>query len=1139
MDDLDDMRLDQLTAELAWIRRLAYALVKDASTADDVAQDTILAAAGKVPADRPLRPWLSRVVLNLVRMRARTDRRRASHEAAAPASEPVPTADELVDRVELQRAIVDEVLALDEPYRSTVLLHFFEGMTSAEIARRLDLPDGTVRRRLKTALDMLRERLGKKHERRGGLAAFLPIIAAPAGDLAMKKTVIGLAVLAVLLVGGLWMWKGRGEAHDSSPGAPASTQGAAGGAPGAGGGTAGDPSGPGSRAQLAAPVWFAQRGVSERRIAGVVTAGGTPLAGAVVRLGSVTSGVAQPGPGNDRSGDELASKVTGADGRFDFGTVPAALYVVSAEAEAKTPASTTISAADPRFKTEHIALELGPCKSRLYGHVVDASGGGVAKARLRVAGIAGTESNAAGEYTLCVPWGDSQVRVDADGYGGIDRPFHLVGEAKHDFELVPEAVLAGTVVDERGAAVPFAQVIAVPQAIEQPHFLGDGHTTADAQGKFRIENLAPGRFMLAASTPDHGAASAKPAVAAPGAANAEITLVLAKRATIRGKVVMAGKPVEGARMSIAGPDLVKRSAFSQADGSFVLEGVPFGTQQLDAGTYEVEKPQSVDVKGDLDGVTVEVEEMAGLHGTITRKGNPVPDAVVQTSIGPSARSDKDGKYEIDGLPVGAIQVSVQGTGAIAAFAPFQKVTTVAGRSTQYDVELTGAAEVRGTVVDTAGNPVPNVYVFLNEPKLGDLGESMTDANGAFRCTSMLGGGSYRVAVTPSPGARVPFKLAPGSPTEIAVADGDTILNNITLSIVHERVSIAGRVIDEGGNPVADVHVEAIGSRGGAFPGAMLPSIRADAQGNFEIGNLAKGVYLLHARAGDGSEAEVHDIATGTRDVVVKLVRPGAIEGTLAGFSREPRVRARSMTGAMNLQNEAVVDGSTFSITGLAPGKYIVEAQIHEESAGQTVDIKPGAIARVKLESKGRGTVEGTLVDFTTRQPLPGFSCVAALSVGGAAGNFQPGAATPANTTDAKGMFKIPAPIGKARVMCFPSDSSYSVAGGDVEVAATGSARIDLKAVKAEPPPSDPGFRIRGLILPLVIALVDPAGPAKAAGLAPGDKVVTIDGVSTAGLLPSGAMMLAFNKRPGSTLTLGIERSGAPLTIKIAIEKTLQ
>jgi hypothetical protein len=412
---------------------------------------------------------------------------------------------------------------------------------------------------------------------------------------------------------------------------------------------------------------------------------------------------------------------------------------------------------------------------------------------------------------------------------------------------------------------------------------------------------------------------------------------------------------------------------------------------------------------------------------------------------------------------------------------------------------------------------------------------MTDAKGQFRCTSMTGGGSYRVAVTPSPGARVPFQPAKG-PQEIAVADGDSIVTGVTIPIVFEPLSIAGRVVDDKGAPVADVHVEAIGARGGAFPGAILPSIRADAQGNFTIDNLAKGTYLLHAHAGDGSEAEVHDIPTGTRDVVVKLLRPGTIEGTIAGFTRAPRVHAQTMTSAMRLVNEAVLEGNTFSITGLAPGKYVVEAIAGEESAGQSVEVKSGGVTRVKLEFKGRGTVEGTVTDFTSKQPIPGLSCVAALSVGGQAGNFNPGPGTPQNTTDAKGAFKIPAPIGKARVMCFSSDGSYSVAGGDVEITAAGPGRIDLKAVKAEPPPSDPGFRIRGLLLPLVIAAVDPDGPAKTAGLAAGDKVLTMDGASLAGLLPGGAMMIAWNKRPASTLVLGIERAGVPMTIKIVVTK---
>jgi len=232
----------------------------------------------------------------------------------------------------------------------------------------------------------------------------------------------------------------------------------------------------------------------------------------------------------------------------------------------------------------------------------------------------------------------------------------------------------------------------------------------------------------------------------------------------------------------------------------------------------------------------------------------------------------------------------------------------------------------------------------------------------------------------------------------------------------------------------------------------------------------------------------------------------------------------------------VIEGNTFSISGLSPGKYVIEALGGDENAGQSIEIKSGVVARVKLESKGKGRVEGMVYEFGSKTPIPGLNCVAAQSMGGQSGEVTPGPAGTGHTTDAAGKFSIPAPVGKARVMCFSPDGSFSVAGGDVEIAATGPGKIELAAVKVMPPPSDPGFRIKPMTLPLVIATVDPNGPARATGLAPGDRVMTIDGASVAGLLPSSAMMLAWNHRAGTTLTLGVERNGAPLSIKIVVAK---
>lgn len=180
---MEDVRraddLEKLLSELSWLKRLASALVRDESDANDLVQETWLVAAEHAPTDgRPLKPWLSRVALNLVRMRSRASKRRLAREAAVePSSDSAPTPDALVGRLRAQSVVADEVLRLAEPYRNTVLLHYFEDLSSAEIARRSGIPEGTVRRRLKVALDELRGRLHAEERKTGQaiVAALAPL----------------------------------------------------------------------------------------------------------------------------------------------------------------------------------------------------------------------------------------------------------------------------------------------------------------------------------------------------------------------------------------------------------------------------------------------------------------------------------------------------------------------------------------------------------------------------------------------------------------------------------------------------------------------------------------------------------------------------------------------------------------------------------------------------------------------------------------------------------------------------------------------------------------------------------------------------------------------------------------------------
>ncbi len=162
--------LSELLQHAAWTRHLARSLV--GGDADDVVQDTWLAAIRRPPdTTTPLRPWLGTVVRHNAFNRSREASRRAPRETRAEIREAPETAEALLGRFELHKILVNAVDELAEPYRQTVLLAYFEGLTSAEIGQRKNLPPGTVRGRLKTALALLREAL---EHRLGDRRAWLP-----------------------------------------------------------------------------------------------------------------------------------------------------------------------------------------------------------------------------------------------------------------------------------------------------------------------------------------------------------------------------------------------------------------------------------------------------------------------------------------------------------------------------------------------------------------------------------------------------------------------------------------------------------------------------------------------------------------------------------------------------------------------------------------------------------------------------------------------------------------------------------------------------------------------------------------------------------------------------------------------------
>src|SRR5262249_14484335 len=131
----DRLSPERLLEHAAWLRRLAGTLVLDAARADDVTQQTLLHALQRPPARRSHpRAWLATAARNFARAFGRGEARRERIERAAAKPEGGPAADEVVERTAQHHHVVGAVLALAEPYRTAVLLRFFEDLKPGAIA---------------------------------------------------------------------------------------------------------------------------------------------------------------------------------------------------------------------------------------------------------------------------------------------------------------------------------------------------------------------------------------------------------------------------------------------------------------------------------------------------------------------------------------------------------------------------------------------------------------------------------------------------------------------------------------------------------------------------------------------------------------------------------------------------------------------------------------------------------------------------------------------------------------------------------------------------------------------------------------------------------------------------------------------
>ncbi|MHC4550764.1 MAG: sigma-70 family RNA polymerase sigma factor [Planctomycetota bacterium] len=865
------------------LRAIARRLLQDDQQVDDVLQETWLAALRAPPdLDRPLGGWLAKVARNFALMRRRAAQRRRRHERRAARPGPEPSPAEIVERFEMQRLVARSVAELEEPYRATLLLRYFEDLAPAEIAARSGEPPGTVRSRLKRGLERLRARLDAEHggDRRSCLLSLAAVAGLAEQGTAMVATALatkaklGLAA-ALIVVAGVFVWRAaRGAAEpDAQERAATRPPAAERAAPSASAATA--------RAEVASAPDPTARVVIEGRI---LAPWGAGMAGAEVY-------VFAPWRGHPADGPELCGRArTGSDGTFVIPTTATGRLSLAAKARGCGWGHQHLGK-----RRRDLELTLYPARET-SGLVVDGAGDPVPGARVRLAGIPASE-----------------VRTDRDGAFRLEvARFHDVEVWHPDF--MPRRDRLGRIQLGRGAVLEGAlrshgERTPVPGATVHVFGTYEHTATTDAGGRFALRHDLRERgrpYLLWVEAGRQGTLL----VRVPWTPGHPLELVLGPTRTLTGHVLTTDgrRPVSGAVVGIAhtgaeadlleGPP--RREAVSQADGSFRVEGVATRQVQLSVRHPEHALAHGPNAEYVAAGGDAEIEVLVAprLHlagRVLGPDGKPLADArfrVVRAGdpshLGPdqfrgARRTDARGRFQMR-WPARTYYPRVYEACELVVLHPdFEMVRSerfapVPGSRHVLEVRLVKPRpsrprrQITGLVEDRHGAPVPMAHLLARAAGEGGGGQTYSAPDGRFRLED-LSDGSYALQCTK---AGFVWHTLPG------VAAGSDVV--IALQPGHV---FRGRLVDDAGKAVAGVKV-------GQQPWGQIGGyVRTRRDGSFEFENEAPGDYRLRLVQAEALDEDSLRFTVPCEEVVAFVVRRLPPPPVRKLFSIEGRVLFRS------------------------------------------------------------------------------------------------------------------------------------------------------------------------------------------------------------------------------------------------------
>jgi Carboxypeptidase regulatory-like domain len=383
--------------------------------------------------------------------------------------------------------------------------------------------------------------------------------------------------------------------------------------------------------------------------------------------------------------------------------------------------------------------------------------------------------------------------------------------------------------------------------------------TTDAEGRYRLRGIAPGRYTVVARAPGF-AEGRHPGVVVPsGTSIRDVDLSLSVGTFVVGEIRDdRGEPVIGARLVASGDAMSPLETRSNGDGSYRL-GPCLGMVQLEASAPgHASAQRRVDLGVVAGSIAAEHREALriAVYDAVVRgvvedvRGAPLAGARISIVQGPAAgrgaTTSADGSFTIDQLPPGATQLRIEHPEV-----PTSQVAAEPGGLARLRVELGGGLE--GRLVDEAGLAMAGVRIRATGPGSSSA-EAATGRDGSFLLHG-LAPGTWQLAASRAGYLPIARAVNVGAATR----RGEVTVRDVTLALARGATA-GGTVRDARGNRVAGVRVWARNAEGGTA------ETRSDLHGEFRIRDCPTGDVEIAAER-DGARVSTRVMLRPGQEVV--------------------------------------------------------------------------------------------------------------------------------------------------------------------------------------------------------------------------------------------------------------------------------